>query len=128
MSQDGTVSEPLAYVPAPGGRQRATWDIVLSIVFLVGAGVAWVGGGFVALFFMAFTDYCPPGCDIDAGVNAVYTVGLVTALIGVAALVGTVVLLVTRRRGWWVALAGGILIAVGWVIALALYGDAVSAA
>ena len=107
-------------------RVRATWDVVLSIIFLVGNGVAFFGGAFLSVFVMAFTDYCPPGCDVDAGVNAVFAVGVGLALLGLAATVGTILLLVGRRRAWWLPLAAGIVTVAGWLIAFTLYSDAVS--
>lgn len=116
----------LAYVPAPGGRQRAVWDIVLSIVFLVGTVVAYVIGAATTLFAMAFTDYCPPGCDVDLGVNSVFGVGIGIAVLDLAAVVLTIVLLATRRRGWWLGLAAGVLTVVGWIVAFVLYVNAIS--
>ena len=116
----------LAYAPAPGGRQRATWDVVLSVLFLVGTVVAYVIGAASTVFAMAFTDYCPPGCDIDAGVNSVFTVGFVLAVLDLAAIVVTIILLVTRRRAWWLGLVAGVLTVIGWIVAFALYIAAIS--
>lgn len=116
----------LAYTLAPGGRQRAAWDIVLSVLFLVGILVAYVIGATTTVFAMAFTDYCPPGCDVEGGVNAVFTVGIVVAVLDLAAIVFTIVLLATRRRAWWVGLAAGILTVAGWIVAFALYVAAIS--
>ena len=110
----------------PPARRRATWDIALSIIFLIGNAVVFVGGAFISVFVMAFTDYCPPGCDIDAGVNAVFAVGTGLAVVGLAATVVTIVLLARRRRAWWLPLATGLLTLIGWVVAFALYTDAVS--
>ena len=112
---------------APPPRARATWDIVLSIVFLVGNAVVFFGGAFMSVFVMAFTDVCPPGCDVDAGVNAVFAVAGSLAVLGLAATAVTIVLLVRRRRAWWLPLLTGVVTAVGWLIAFALYADAVSA-
>ena len=81
----------------------------------------------MSVFVMAFTDYCPPGCDIDAGVNAVFSVGVALAVLGLAATVVTIVLLVSRRRAWWLPLAAGIVTFAGWLVAFTLYTDAVSA-
>lgn len=111
---------------APPPRARATWDVALSVIFLIGNVVVFVGGAFMSVFVMAFTDYCPPGCDIDAGVDAVFAVGSALAVLGLAATAVTIVLLVRRRRAWWLPLAAGLLTVAGWVVAFALYTDAVS--
>jgi len=107
-------------------RTRAGWDIALSIVFLVVNAAVFLGGAFFAVFVLAFTDNCPPGCDIPAGVDAMYTVGLVITLVGIVATIVTIVLLVTRRRAWWVGLVALVLTGAGWVIAIALYSAAIS--
>jgi hypothetical protein len=103
------------------------WDVVLSILLLIGNAVVFFGGAFMSVFVMAFTDNCPPGCDIDAAVSVVLTVGVVLGLLGIAATVVTILLLVRRRRAWWLPLSAAVVTAAGWLLAFAFYSDAVSA-
>ena len=110
----------------PDVRRRAVWDVVLSVLFLIGTVIAYFGGALMSVFLMAFTDYCPPGCDVDAGVGRVFAVGAVITFCVLAAIAGTVVLQVRRRRSWWVGLAAGILVVGLWIVAFTLYTDAVS--
>ena len=65
----------MTYAPGypPARRPASGIDIAMSILALLLA----LGGGAVAaffgIFFMAFTDHCPPEtCHIDAGVTAMF--------------------------------------------------------
>jgi hypothetical protein len=100
-------------------RRRKAWDIALSVVFLVLATLVGIVGAFFAFLGLAFIDYCPPGCSVDAAVNAQIAAVIGVVVIGIVGLIATIVLLVTRRRAWWVALLTLVLIIValvlGWV-------------
>jgi uncharacterized BrkB/YihY/UPF0761 family membrane protein len=107
-------------------RRRALWDIVLSIVLLVVAIVGAAIGGFLQLFLVAFTDYCPPKtCHQDLGLSEVGIVYVCMVVVLLAAIVLTILLLVLRRRAWWIALIGLIVVAIGVILAIALYFFAV---
>ncbi len=104
-------------------RPRRTWDLVLTIVFLVlSIGVALLASVF-GVFLLAFgSDSCVArDCDYD-----VITTGMFVAMIGpwvpvLLALVVSIVLLVTRRLAFWVPIVGGALsigaLILGFVIA-----------
>ena len=105
-------------VPA---RTRPIWDTVLTIVFLVFAFGALLISGAADISLFAFTDYCPTPCHEDTGVSVVGALWIGTAVVTVAATVVSILFLTFRRRAWWVALAGWILVLVGAVVAIALY-------
>jgi hypothetical protein len=96
-------------------RTRKGWDIALSIVFLVLNTVVAIVGSIFAFISLAFIDYCPPGCSVDGAVNAQFAAVLAVVIIGVVGLIATIVLLATRRRGWWVGLLTLVLIAAAFV-------------
>lgn len=96
-------------------RPRKLWDVALSIVLVVLANAAFLIGAIFGVFAIAFIDYCPRGCDANTGVSIQFIAGAILALVGLIGSVLTIVLLVRRRRAWWVALATLVLIVVGWV-------------
>lgn len=105
--------------------QRAVWDVVLTIVLLVATLVVLLVSAFFDLFAIAFTDSCPEPCHAGAGIAVVFTVWICS---GVLALVGTVVSiirLVHRRRAWWFALAGLVVVIGGSIAAFWLYAGIV---
>lgn len=108
-------------------RRRRVGDVAASIVLLVLSYSAFLIGAVFALIGLSFIDDCPSGsCSVNAAVDAQFTTGVVLAI---AALVGTIVtilLLVKRRRGWWVALITFATIVVGWIVGFILFTMAVS--
>ena len=120
------MSTPTAAVPVPPARRAKGWDIALSIVLLVLAGSAFGVGAFVAVFSLAFLDYCPPEtCSSDGAAAAQIGGGFVIALLALVGTVATIILLALRRRGWWVALLTLVVTILGWVGAFVLYAVAV---
>jgi uncharacterized BrkB/YihY/UPF0761 family membrane protein len=102
-------------------RVRPVWDIVVTIILLV-LTIGTLGVSvFADLFLAAFTDYCPDPCHVDAGLGAVQAVWIICAAVALLATVASILLLVFRRRAWWVALVGWVLVLAGSVIAVALY-------
>ena len=93
----------------------------ISIAALI---LTFIGGalaGFLGLFMLAFTDYCPPAtCSIEGAVTAI-TAGLgVAALVAVIGTILTIVALARRTRAW--PLAVGTLVLTGLACALGLAG------
>ncbi|MGW0161578.1 hypothetical protein ACWDUN_19940 [Mycobacterium sp. NPDC003323] len=102
-------------------------DVAVSVTALVLTVVGGAVAGFFGIFFMAFTDHCPPAtCNIDAGVSAMFTGFGVAVLLWLAGTTVTIVRLVRRSRAWPFALGtmavcalacvagiGGYLVAVG---------------
>jgi uncharacterized BrkB/YihY/UPF0761 family membrane protein len=107
-------------------RQRAVWDIILSVVFLVLAVGGALVGAVSQVFILAFTDYCPQTtCHINEAVNSVFVTWAVIAVVLLASIVATIVRLIRRRRGWWVALIGAVVVYVGALVGFVLYVSAV---
>ncbi len=106
---------------------RSGVDLAISITLLV---LTYAGGGvaaFLAVFMLAFTDYCPPAtCHIDAGgVTAVMTGFGVAVLIAIAGTVITIVQMVRRAKAWPWATGTLVLCAVACGLGMAGYIAAV---
>ncbi len=104
-------------------RQRAIWDVVLTIILLVFSLGGLVTAGFFDLFIVAFTDYCPTACQANLGtaVAVVLTILIGSAVVVVVAAIVSIVLLVKRRRGWWVALIALLVVIAGAVAGIWSY-------
>lgn len=112
--------EPTAANP----RQRRTWDLVLTIVLLIGYLLGTLLVSFSS-FFLAFAgDSCGASavCDYDQ-----MSAGMMVALYGVwipalFVVIAAIVLLVLKRIAFWVPLAGGLLtiiiVIIGWTITI----------
>lgn len=118
----------MTYAPGypPARRPASGIDIAMSILALLLA----LGGGAVAaffgIFFMAFTDHCPPEtCHIDAGVTAMFIGFTAAALLWLAGTTVTIVRLVRRTRAWPFALGTLVLNAVACVAGIGGYLAAV---
>ncbi|MEZ0050604.1 hypothetical protein ABIA30_001602 [Mycobacterium sp. MAA66] len=107
--------------PLPAKPPISSGDLAASIVALV---LTFIGGGVgavLAVFMMAFTDYCPPAtCHVDAGVTAAMTGFTIAGLIAIAGTTVTVVQLTRRSRGW--PFAVGTLVLCGVACALGIGG------
>jgi hypothetical protein len=110
---------PYGYaVPPPdGARPRRTWDLVLTIVLLVLAGVLAAIMSFFGFFLAMAGDSCGArDCNSDfIAVGLMVAVALPWVLLIVTAVVA-IVLLVKRRIAFWVPLVGGVLIISSWFI------------
>ena len=107
-----------ASVPAPGGRRRRTWDVVLTIVFLV------LGLFGTALGLMYAAILSTPGLldealraqgyggfsgEVGAGATIIAVSHIALYLVAV---VLSIVLLVKRFIAFWVPLAAGVIAAI----------------
>lgn len=113
------------YAPPPAKPPVSRTDLACSIILLV---VTFAGGGvaaFMGLFMMAFTDYCPATCNIEAGVNALVAGFIVAAVLGVAGTVITVIRLTMRATAWPFAVCTLGVCALACIAAIAGYLTAV---
>jgi hypothetical protein len=109
----------------PATVKRVVWDVVLTVTLLVATFIILLVSVFFDPFAIAFTDYCPEPCHAGAGVAAVFTVWICSAVLAVVGTVFSIVRLVRRRRAWWFALATLLLVIVGSIAAFWLYASIV---
>lgn len=107
-------------------RARTVWDVVLSIVFVVFANTAFLIGAIFAILSVGLSRDCSSGCDTASASSILFAVGAILALIGLVGSILTIVFLVRRRRGWWIAATTLGLIAVGWIVGFLLFAAALS--
>jgi uncharacterized BrkB/YihY/UPF0761 family membrane protein len=110
---------PFGYAVPPGPQKRPirTWDLVLTIVLLVLAGVLAAIMSFFGFFLAMAGDSCGArDCSADLiAVGLMVAVALPWVLL-IAVAVVAIVLLVKRRLAFWVPLAGGVLIISSWFV------------
>jgi len=107
-------------------RQRAAWDVAVSIVLIVFTNTSFVLGAIFAIFGIAFIDYCPEGCNADSAVGIQFATGAILAVIALLGSVLTIVLIVRRRRGWWLALTSLLIVVIGWMVGFLLFAAALN--
>lgn len=104
----------------PQTRPTRTWDLVLSIVLLIGV-VALAG---VALIYAIFIPTASAGCGGDCNLTQFETGFALSlalpVLVTIATLVVTIVRLVKRRLAFWVPLAGAAGVGLGVFIGAAV--------
>jgi hypothetical protein len=112
--------------PPPTKPPRDTADTVISIIAMVLTVLAGAGAAVMGLMLMAFTDHCPPQvCDVDRGINLMFTGFLVAAGIAITGIVLSIVRLVGRRSAWPFAVGGLVLTGAACLLALLGYASAV---
>jgi hypothetical protein len=107
-------------------RQRAVWDVAISIVLIVFTNTSFILGAIFAIFGIAFIDYCPEGCNANSAVGIQFATGAILAFVALLGSVVTIVLLVRRRRGWWVALTSLLIVVIGWIVGFLLFAAALN--
>lgn len=127
----GTQSYPPGFaVPGqPGVRKRKTWDLVLTVIFLVvGFFGMLIAFGYGALLNnQDFLDGVADGANIPGGFGG--TVGAQPAIIVISHLIlflaavgGSIPLLITKRVAFWVPLTAGVIAAiVFWVTFVSVF-------
>lgn len=110
-----------AVAPPPGKRPIRTWDLVVTIVLLVLAGVLAAIMSFFGFFLAMAGDSCGArDCNSDMiAVGLMVAVALPWLLLIIVAVVA-IVMLVKRRIAFWVPLIGGVLIIGSWFLGAAI--------
>jgi len=98
-------------------RERAVWDVALSVILLFFSLAAFFTGAVIALLGIAFFGSCTAG---DCTGDAVTTTGLVLLAVLILGFVATIVALRLRFRGWWIAAVMLGTILVGWFLSYVL--------
>ncbi|MBW4033183.1 MAG: hypothetical protein HIU88_11060 [Acidobacteria bacterium] len=96
-------------------RQRAIWDVALSIALLVVSNGSFLIGAIFAMVGVGFSQACSAGCNTGSVAGILFATGAILAFVGLLGSILTIVALVRRRRAWWIALTTVIVIAVGWI-------------
>ena len=110
-----SVTPATPVVRAP--RTRKGWDIGLSIALLVCSVIVYAVGAVIAYFALAFFGSCGDhGCSGEGVTFAFYALPW---LIGVGIL-GTVVFLIVKLRGWWFAAPTLALVLLGWFASIVI--------
>jgi hypothetical protein len=105
---------------------RPRWDVPISVVLLIIAGVGWAAAAGMEFLILAFTDYCPPErCSAERAATSVMVSVSVAAALTVIGSVWTIVRLVRRRPGWPFAVATLILSFVAELLGVVGYVAAV---
>lgn len=107
-------------------RARSVWDVALSILLLILTALIGLFGAVLATVTFATLGTCVGGCSLDGATSALFLAGTAAVLVVAAGVIGTVVALVRRRRGWWVALLTLLGVILVWVAGFLFYGVAVS--
>lgn len=120
-----TPIQPRVVPPRGPARIRRSWDIVLSVLLLLGSYGAFFIGLTIGLVSVAVTAECRGDeCDLARAASG----GLLAFAAGIAlfdflATIGTILLLVYRRLAWWLpATALGVTI-LGWIVAIAVFAN-----
>lgn len=110
----------------PPKRPLRVWDLVLTIVLLVGDVALAALASFMGLFLAMASDPCGArDCDYDL-ITAGFFVGTIGPWVALAlTLAAAIVLMVLRRIAFWVPLAGAALIVLVMVTAFGLAGAGV---
>jgi hypothetical protein len=109
--------------PAPAPQRPAiVWDIVLTLILLVGVGILALMTSYFGLFLVMASDPCggTMQCNTDLiGLGVLAAVGLPWVVLLIAAVV-SIVLLVKRRIAFWVPLVAAPLVIACWFVGAAM--------
>ena len=116
VSTDSTAPAPAATEPKP----RRIWDLAVSIVLMVVGAIVVVLMLVPTIFLPMVSAGCGEGCNADQ-----MQLGMVLAFVSpavlmlVASIIG-IVLIVQRKRSFWVVLLGLVLAIVAWFLSIVM--------
>ncbi len=114
--------------PEAARRPARTWDVVLTIVFLVLSPLAALAASYAGLFLAFAADACgSQNCNTDLMNLGLWSAVIAPWVVFLIAVVVAIVLLVTRRLAFWVPLAGMALMTALWFVSAAIVSLGVSA-
>jgi hypothetical protein len=120
------MTETLIAPAATPTRRFAAWDLVLTIAVIVLTGAFLVITAFVDFFSALLVGTCSSlDCRPGTAVAALGISWFSMLVVGVVGAIVAIVLLVKRRRAWWVALLALVLVIAGWVAGFLFYTAAV---
>lgn len=135
----GADEAPAAVRPEPAARpartdaprapeRRKSWDIVLTIVLLVGAAAVSAVASTLAILLAASSAGCGADgrvCRVELLQGGVWTMLTVPWIVFVLTAFFAVLLLVVRRRAFWVPLVGALVAVLAWLVGAFLLWAAV---
>lgn len=98
-----------------GESSYIVWDIILSIVvWLITA--AFIGiSSFIAIFSLAFIDYCPPqSCSSEAAFSCLFAAGAASVVVAIAGFISGLVRMLRGATSWWLTVGAFVLCAACW--------------
>lgn len=112
------MTQPAAPAPAPpAARPVRTWDVIVTVVLLIGASVLAAIMSFFGFFLAMASDPCGAReCNIDLITTGMFVAVGLPWLFLIVTVVLSIVLLVKRRLAFWVPLAGAVFIIASWFI------------
>ncbi|KTR93672.1 hypothetical protein NS220_11695 [Microbacterium testaceum] len=114
--------------PEPVRQPARTWDVVLTIVFLVLSPLATLAASYAGLFLAFAADACgSQNCNTDLMNLGLWSAVIAPWVVFLIAVVVAIVLLVKRRLAFWVPLAGMALMTALWFVSAAIVSLGVSA-
>jgi len=114
--------------PEAARQPARTWDVVLTIVFLVLSPLAALAASYAGLFLAFAADACgSQNCNTDLMNLGLWSAVIAPWVVFLIAVVVAIVLLVTRRLAFWVPLAGMALMTALWFVSAAIVSLGVSA-
>jgi hypothetical protein len=105
-------------VPAKPERTVAVWDLVLTIVLLLLVLLAGGIAGAAGIFLVFLTDSCGSGANcVEPQLDNGYFIATVGVWIpAVLAIIASIIVLVLKRRAFWIPIVGIVLIVVTWAV------------
>ena len=102
------------------------WDIILSVVVWLVTGIFIGIASFVAIFGLAFLDYCPAQtCSAQAAVACLIAAGAASVVVALAGCVGGVLRMLRPAPSWWITVGAFVLCVACWVVGFVSAGEAV---
>ena len=112
-------------IATPGRRPLIVWDIVVSIVLMLGVAIFAFVIGTMGMFLAMASDGCGEGCNTGMITAGVFVAMFGPAVMAVVAMILAIVLMAKRRISFWIPLAGagaGVLV---WLLGFLLATRAV---
>ncbi|GAB3148397.1 hypothetical protein GCM10027058_08910 [Microbacterium neimengense] len=109
-------------------RRRKAWDVVLTIVLLVSTAAVSAVASTLALLLASSSTGCGADgrvCRTELLQGGVWTMLTVPWIVFVLTAFFAVLLLVVRRRAFWVPLVGSVIAALSWLVGAVLLWAAV---
>lgn len=91
------------------------WDIIVSVMIWLMTG-AFIGvSAFIAIFSLAFIDYCPPqSCSSEAAFSCLFAAGVASVVVAIGGFVGGLIRILRRAPSWWVSVGAFVLCLICW--------------